>query len=371
MLNTLEKMEIPLQKLIGGAQYNLRAFRIKGKEAGPHVHIQSSVHGAEVQGNAVILKLMEYFCENDFNGSVTLIPHANPMGANTKAGTYTQGRFNSITGENWNRIYTDISKDPFFKLDEKLDSISFKRKLVQIINNITQREEERGISIEKKLGLLLQKMAAPADIVLDLHTGPTATRYLYLAQYAQKKAEAFPFPHKIIIPNEFAGAMDEATFMPWLTAKDSLDLKGSGKEESSTIPFESYTVELGSEEVINAEEALTDRDMILSLLSARGMIKKAPRDEWPESKASLLEDYKSYFAPKTGLIQYMKAPGAQVSKGEVLYRILDFSILEEAGDLKNCQTEVVARENGIVINHNPSANIHEGTMVYQLMTNFF
>ena len=50
---------LPIKQLATGEQLTITAHTLKGAQKGPHVHIQASVHGAELQGNAVILKLME------------------------------------------------------------------------------------------------------------------------------------------------------------------------------------------------------------------------------------------------------------------------------------------------------------------------
>src|SRR5690606_31905720 len=100
-MNQFEKKTIPLKELPSGDQLSLTLYRITGKQPGPHVHIQASVHGAELQGNLVIMELLRQFKTTPINGSITLIPLANPQATNTKFGTLTQGRYNPITGNNW------------------------------------------------------------------------------------------------------------------------------------------------------------------------------------------------------------------------------------------------------------------------------
>ena len=70
--------EIPVKELSTGEVLSIKTYTLKGNKPGPHVHIQASVHGAEIQGNAVILKLMEKLKGLELTGSLTLIPLANP-----------------------------------------------------------------------------------------------------------------------------------------------------------------------------------------------------------------------------------------------------------------------------------------------------
>lgn len=385
MATKLERLDYPLKTFPNGDDQSLHAYRMRGSGPGPIVYIQANVHGAEVQGNAVIWELMSFFSENDFKGSLTFVPTANPQALNHKSGTYTQGRFNPLTGNNWNRNYTDITESKHFKIDEFLkchgdsDDVTLKKKykeyLFQCLKNEQSDLESYGISTDRKVNLILQELACAADIVLDLHTGPVATRYLYSGQFEKDKAKDLGFPFTLIIPNEFAGAMDEACFTPWVKLSSHLDNKGRSFE----IPTEAYTVELGSEEVIDSKAAREDASLILNYLAKRDMLPKDSIESLIKSypqishtqKACLLSDYKTYCAPQGGLTEFLRSPGQHVSKDEVLCRILSFKNLKESEDLKDCYREVKLNNDAIIINHNPSAVVSEGDPLYQVMENAF
>jgi hypothetical protein len=51
------------------------------------------MHGAEVQGNAVIFQLLELLKYCDIQANITLVPYANPIGCNHKNGEYTTLEF--------------------------------------------------------------------------------------------------------------------------------------------------------------------------------------------------------------------------------------------------------------------------------------
>jgi hypothetical protein len=51
---------------------------------------------------------MEKLKEIELHGSITFVHLANPWAVNNKHGTYTFGRYNSVTGDNWNKNYIDI-----------------------------------------------------------------------------------------------------------------------------------------------------------------------------------------------------------------------------------------------------------------------
>ncbi|MFM9746190.1 succinylglutamate desuccinylase/aspartoacylase family protein, partial [Streptomyces brasiliscabiei] len=52
-----------------------------------------------------IYQLLEQLKQLDLKGDITLVPYANPIGCNQKSGEFTLGRFDPITGTNWNRMY--------------------------------------------------------------------------------------------------------------------------------------------------------------------------------------------------------------------------------------------------------------------------
>ena len=93
-----------------------------------------------------------------------------------------------------------------------------------------QRLEEKlnqtwGIGLAQRLNLKLQQLAFDADYVIDLHNGPVSTGIFTCRNYAQVSASQFNIPHVILIPNSFAGALDEATFCPWWTLTELLSDK--------------------------------------------------------------------------------------------------------------------------------------------------
>ena len=107
-MNKIIELEEKIGEFPTGDPIFIKGLKIIGDDDGPKVYIQSALHGAEIQGNSVIYELIEYFKNNSFNGEIILVPHANPFGFLTKTGTHSLGRFDPVTGENWNRNFIDI-----------------------------------------------------------------------------------------------------------------------------------------------------------------------------------------------------------------------------------------------------------------------
>lgn len=364
--------EYPIKELATGEVLNLKTYTANGG-IGPHIHIQASVHGAELQGNAVILQLMDFLNNTKLNGTMTFIPLANPYATNNKHGTYTYGRYNPVTGDNWNRNYVDIilasefDIDSFAKANKDLPwnelRVKFKKELEDIFekhfeNLVTQRK----LSENNKLNLLLQQLAAKSDGVLDLHTGPVATRYLYAAEYEQDIAHYLKFKHILVIPDEFGGAMDEAAFMPWVHLRDSL--KKYGREIK--LDIESFTLEFGSEETFSMQSASKDVESIINYLKFKGLLDGSA--DKIDSHSCLLENYKTIYSPQGGLVDYHFEPGQRFFKGDVLASFYNLKKIDPSDPIKSSRSQVLAQADGIIINRCPSSSVHQGMELFQVMT---
>jgi predicted deacylase len=371
--------KICIHKMPSGAELDLNVLTFDSGTPGPITYIQSSVHGAELQGNIVIYEMMKHLKKNLFKGKVIFAPLANPFATNNRQGGHTQGRFNPLTGHNWNRNYIDLMKlkeeqvnfslKTFIKkhLDTHWEKLKqeYKKAIYQML---TAHEKklflERGPRHNSFLNLQLQKLASEADIVLDLHTGPVATRYIYSAEYERDRVADLSFPFNLSIPNVFAGAMDEACFMPWVKLR--AEMKVAGRE--IPIEFESYTVELGSEERISTEEGLVDANRLLHYLFLRGQLEDDVEFNKPEKQYwCLLSDYKTYYSEHGGLFEFDKVPGDLFKKGDVLGRYLLPSAITPELIENEIRPELIALKDGIVINHACTCGIGMGGELYQVM----
>ena len=105
MTNIFKKELIHMGEMASGVKLTVPVYSYKPKEStAPDVYIQANMHGAEVQGNAVIFQLLELLKYCDIQANITLVPYANHIGCNHKNGEYTLGRFDHITGVNCNSI---------------------------------------------------------------------------------------------------------------------------------------------------------------------------------------------------------------------------------------------------------------------------
>ena len=369
MVNTVTKQVMHMGEMASGAKLTVPVYRLTGNGNGPSVYIQANMHGAEVQGNAVIFQLLEILRTLTLNGDVTLVPYANPVGANHKNGEYTLGRFDPITGVNWNRMYHFNSSlvtpfaEQYIEASEQEIEDKFKSVLLADIDDKLDHNIY-GLTTGQRIAYQLQKMAHQADIVLDLHTGPISSKHLYCPEYALTSANYFDIPHTIIIPNEFDGAMDEATFCPWWTLQQAFaDL---GRKFSLTK--ESFTVELGSQEQIDLDVAHEDASSILAYLQHKNVINES---KYLPSKmvryGCYLTDYKSYYSPMGGMVDYLAEFGQVLEAGQPLARILRMDNYEDGDPLHYLTLD----HDVIPILHFASASVNQGTELYKVFSKYF
>lgn len=366
---------IPIKQLATGEQLSITSHTLSGSD-GPHIHIQASVHGAELQGNAVILQLMDYLQKTTLHGSITFIPLANPFATNNKHGTYTYGRYNPVTGHNWNRNYTDIIQatktdltsfcEDNFDLPWHELKLKYKAFLQDLIDSYAQRiTAKKTLNDNNKLNLVLQKLAVKADGILDLHTGPTATRYLYSAEYEEEVSKYLLFKNVLVIPHSFDGAMDEASFMPWMYLVQKMESLG----RDIKCDVESFTLEFGSEETFCMDNAEKDVESILNYLRYKGMLEQPPNEG--VAHYAKLENYQTIFSPSGGLVDYRVKPGDHYKKDDILANIYQLKDLDPTNPIESTVTPVLALNDGIVINRCPSSAVHEGMELLQIMSHTY
>lgn len=369
-MNQFKKDYLVVAQNASGRSMNVPLYHFIGQQPGPKVYIQSSIHGAEVQGNVVIYHLINYLKKTPIKGEIILVPNCNPVGTNIKAGEYTLGRFDPVNGTNWNRgyFYDPQLVHDFAETVSESESVAqikkrFRAAIKQKINE--KLTEPWGLGLAQRLNLKLQQLACDADYVLDLHNGPVSTRHIYIPEYAQQSALAFNIPHIILIPNVFSGALDEATFCPWWTLRDLLIAK---RKNEIDLNVEAFTLEMGSQEVINFEEGEIDARSILTFLAVKEcLLEREFQPDKMQRMAVKLANYKIMYTQQGGIVEYVAKPGERIKKQQILAKILNVDRLESDA----ATTEILAPCDLIPILHFPSASVLSGTQLYKCFTHYF
>lgn len=370
----LTKSMVTLNQDIAGQEIGIPVYRINSKNAfAPVIYLQSAVHAAEMQGSAVIYQLLTMLKTMKLNANFIMVPNCNPFGRTQRAGEYLQGRFDATTGNNWNRFYyyKESIVDEFIKAEHaNLPNLNQAELVSGFRAHLTESlamllNQEWGVTTAQFLNVKLQQYANEADVVLDLHCGPSSTRHIYSPDFLVDDSVLFNIENVISIPVEFAGALDEASFTPWQQLKQKL----AALAITLDYQVDAFTIELGSQENISLQQAEIDAQGILNYLLAKGYV--AHHDQTSSVKTTglsvpitvtPLSHYKTLYSQYAGMVEYIKKAGDTVKKGETLARVLNS--LEF--DTEFAITDIVSPESGTVILHYPSAAVQVGTQLYKI-----
>ena len=283
---------------------DLRILKFAGSDAqAPKAYLQSSLHGAELPGQAalhfLIPMLKKAAEENRILGDITLVPQANPVASDQWSTHQHMGRFDAFSKVNFNRD---------FPLLNNFDTSS----LPAI---------DAPISLVRRLKAQLLRLALPHDIVLDLHCDDESESYLYsanlFAEGIQDLAVALGSTAILTWNDEVAGAppFEDACAHPVLKMKRSeLDLK---RRLVTTIEFRGLTD-------VYAESGKSDAEGLYKFLVHRGTVS----DEGVKLEGSYkglvtpFDNVEIVRAPVGGMIFYHTEPGDVVAKDAKLVTIV-------------------------------------------------
>lgn len=382
----LEKEEIQIRQTASGNNLSIPVFRMKSENPGPKVYLQSSVHAAEVQGNAVIYELLNYLTKHpDFSGEFVFVPFCNPYGLELRFGEFTYGRFDPSTGENWNRGYFDVHKDldiPKFVESLSADSdleiinLKFRKELRKAVDDYTASLKQAGTTYGKGLNAILQSLAVDADIVLDLHCDSCSLPHVYTPAYLESLAKDLPVNYFVSFPNEFSGALDEAVALPWWTLREELRKQRNIPEEA--LPkMEAYTVELGNMETVSFSTAKEQAQGILEFLAKRNVLKISENISPSDSKnvdatkfVADVSDFQRIYADKAGLIDFSVSLGTKLNAGDPVAKILSFAELNSEKDLAKVIDTIRVPEDCILVTHSASAATHQDANILKVFRNY-
>lgn len=378
-----ERRDVVVRTNATGHDLSVPVFVARGRQERPLTYIQANVHGGELQGNAAILALFDLLEREPLRGTVFLAPRVNPVSANQQVGDYVAGVYDLLTGNNFNRGYlylTGPSRSASAACYVDVDSFAaahqtspvgeirddFREALKAALGAIDEESRAWGADSRLEFALAIQKLAVEADLVLDLHTGDRAPRYVYVPEGAVAAARAFGFPFALEVPARFGGALDEASFVPWQDLSEAF--RRLGRNDVPRLA-EGFTVELGSMNSFSLEAGREDARHIASAMRHFGILDGDP--DTPEGKITTcsVADYRSLHAPVGGLVDLAVPPGTAVKAGDVVVRLVDPSRCRRLPPRpEDAIVEVRAPADGVVLLFHAFSSVPKGARLFSMMT---
>ncbi len=317
---------IEIAGFAGGPSHAVAVHRFGRADAGPAVYIQAALHADEIPGMlcAVALRAMlaKREAAGDIRGSIVLVPVANPIGLGQQVLGQAVGRFDLADGGNFNRDFPTLCTELVAQVGPRLgeDGAANAALVRRTFVGLIEAQSAHGAAARLKKALLT--LAAPCDLVLDLHCDAEATVHLYT--HPRSEATFAPLAARLgceaflLAPNSGGEPFDEALSRPWFELAEAFP--------GRPIPqcCCSATVELRGQADVDEDLARSDAAAIVAFLQDVGVIAgeppAAPSARCPATPLAASEPLE---APVGGILLYRRPVGATVRLGETVAEIVD------------------------------------------------
>ena len=323
----MEQISIPLPSPAAGTSRALSFLRFGKEGAGPKAYIQASLHSDELPGMLVAHHLRKQLAELEEQdrllGEVVLVPAANPIGlAQTLLGS-SQGRFDLRTGQNFNRMFHNLSRDVLDRVKANLGpETRANRDLIRsaIRESLMEQAPIDELSVQR---LALMRLAADADVVLDLHCDCESVLHVYtgtpLWERVAPLAGLLDARVALLATDSGDAPFDEACSRIWWDIAEMV--KGDFPIPLACI---SATVELRGFADVTHADAERDATALLDFLRLQGIIAGPLSQAVPVAcEPTPLAGCMPLTAPTAGLVVYLRELGETVKAGDPLIDLID------------------------------------------------
>lgn len=343
------RRRIPLPTMTPGSGRSIAVHRFGNAGARPKAYLQAAIHANELPGAMALHHLMPMLADADrkgrIKGEVVIVPTVNPIGLSQLVGNNHLGRYDFNARENFNRNWFDLSGAVAERVGATLGSDADKN--VAAIRNaaIAALAAMKPVNELQTLRVEVMKLAADADIVLDLHCDQQALLHLFISRRdwpgparelaADLAVDATlynePYPESLT----FSGV--HSALWPRLAAR----FPGAAIPQACL----SATVEYrGQHDVSHALGSADARNLYRFLVRRRVISGRAGKLPRLKVDATPIGGMDVGYAPKTGILVYHAPKGARVRRGEPVCEVID------PGDARGpkARTQVIARTDGIL-----------------------
>lgn len=324
----------PLAVTALGTQRELTSLHFGPADSGRKTYIQASLHADELPGMLVAHHLRARLAALEDAGAlkaeIVLVPVANPLGLAQSVLRTAIGRFDLITGENFNRHYPALKDCVIRRVADTLGPDAKK-------NTANIREAMRNVLAEwtvrgelESLRRTLLSLACDADIVLDLHCDTEAVVHLYtgtpLWPRVEPLARLLGAEASLLATESGDNPFDEACSQTWWQLAEHF-----GPATPIELGCVAVTVELRGLADVDHARAAHDAAAILQYLIHEGMVSGDP-GTLPELRAPAtpLAGSEALTAPMSGIVVFLRSPGERVRAGDDIVEVINPLTAESA-----------------------------------------
>lgn len=322
MTKQAERLDFTLPADPAGHVHKIVAFRYG--RGGPKAYLQAGLHADEFPGMLALVRLRELLdqaaAQGLIQGSITVVPQANPLGLTQHANGFLYGRSEIASAQNFNRNYPDLAGMlPLLTLgaDPVANVATIRAAMADVLDAM------RPATALQAMRHRLLTLAHDAELVLDLHADNQALPHLYtgtpLWPGARDIAEAIDARAVLLAEVSGGNPFDEALSGPWWS------LARSYPDHPIPPACLAATLEMGSND--DVDMALADRQAaaLFAVLAGRGFIRAATVAQLAPltCEATDLTAMAQVKSPATGLVVYHAPLGAALARGDLVAVICD------------------------------------------------
>ena len=310
-----------------GTQRELVSLHFGSPDDGRKAYIQASLHADELPGMLVAhhlrLKLAALEAADRLQGEVVLVPMANPIGLSQWLLQGHLGRFEAMSGENFNRHYPDQIEAAAVAAEGQLTQDAANN--VRVLRRALQAAVAAA-PVETELQSLrrsLMALSCDADIVLDLHCDAQAVVHLYTETPCWPDCE--PLQRylgsrlTLLATDSGDNPFDEACSQVWW----KWETRFAGRFPIPQACL-AVTVELRGAADVEHEMAEQDAQNIIDFLAFRGFVSGAvPPMPAAIGDARPLAGCMPIKATAAGVLTFLRQPGEMVAEGDVIAHVID------------------------------------------------
>ncbi|MHA7880887.1 MAG: succinylglutamate desuccinylase/aspartoacylase family protein [Saccharospirillum sp.] len=309
---------IPLPAPAPGHQRELLVHQFG--EGEHKAYLQAGLHADEWPGLLTLQILMAQLTRLEQEGKVVqridIVPYANPVGLNQRIFGKAPGRFDFITGQNFNRGMAIDAQTLIERLAHKLGDDA-------AANDALVRAELRALVDEKTgfyeieaLHKALLSQSLDATLMLDLHCDYEALPHVFYGDHQRatgaRLADCLGFPVRLEEDVRGTVAFDGTHTQPWVKLAAA-----TGKPFAR--PCFSATLELRGQYDVNEALARRDAEGILAFLEAEGFVRDSgaePQRQNGDTVAVNVDQVKVITAEHSGIVVFHREMGEHLNQGD-------------------------------------------------------
>lgn len=283
-------------------------------------YLQAALHADEWPGLLVLQHLLERLIELEADGNVheriVIVPYANPVGMNQRLFGTLPGRFDAVTGQNFNRGMSLNYDQLVERVGNRLgdDAAENDRLLRSALHELAQ--ESMGQYEIQALHNALLSHSLDAHIMLDLHCDYQTLPHVFYGDHqrdlGRQLSDCLGFPVRLEEDVRGTVAFDGTHTQPWVKMAATT---GAPFAE----PCFAATLELRGKNDVSDALARRDAEGILAFLEQQGYISNSGAEPQPQKQDTVainVDQVRVVQAEANGVVTYHRAMGDRLEAGE-------------------------------------------------------